>query len=270
MLGLIVVLAWPAFKPTDDKADRVPIDQFQEQGGTAPTGGGAPGPLTGTPREQADRLFNRVMSERENGDTARAKFFLPMAIQAFEMAGDLDADGLYHLSLLQSFGGDDKAARITAERILANDASHLLGLAAAADAARAAGDNAAARKHYQKFLSVYDAEMKKQKIEYQDHKSSLRIDPTYPTHPTYLTYLKSRRQIYKFPGQSELLFQMLRQCAHAKGFCRVMPRVVHVDVVFHRVEISVMRALSGDERIQLSVDGLADHAGGGSSNDADA
>jgi hypothetical protein len=169
LVGLIAVLALPMFKGLDDRAERVPIDQFEKRASAEPVSGSAPGPLTGTPREQADRLFNRVMSERENGDTARAKFFLPMAIQAFEMAGDLDADGLYHLSLLQAFAGDEAAARKTAQRILDKDAHHLLGLAAAADAARAAGDNAAARKYYQQFLSAYDAEMKKQKIEYQDH-----------------------------------------------------------------------------------------------------
>ena len=32
--------------------------------------GGTPPPLTGTPREQGDRLFNRIMGAREQGDTA--------------------------------------------------------------------------------------------------------------------------------------------------------------------------------------------------------
>ncbi|HEX6560154.1 MAG TPA: hypothetical protein VF021_11845, partial [Longimicrobiales bacterium] len=154
-----------------DDEGKVPLSQVQG-GGIDPGAAGATeaeGPLTGSPREQADRLFNRIMTERENGDTTRAKFFLPMGIQAYEMAGDLDPDGLYHLSLLHAFGGDYKAARTTAERILATQPNHLLGLSAAASAARGAGDNAAARKYAQHFLSVFDAESKSDKEEYRDH-----------------------------------------------------------------------------------------------------
>jgi tetratricopeptide (TPR) repeat protein len=169
---LIVVLAWPALQRDDQpQADgRVPLSQFDEgMGEGGPAAAGGPGPLSGSPRENADRLFNRVMSERESGDTAQAKFFLPMAIQAYGMAGELDADGYYHLSLLQNFSGDHKAAQTSAERILATSPNHLLGLSAAAAAARAAGDHATARKYYERFLSAYDAESKSTKPEYQDH-----------------------------------------------------------------------------------------------------
>ena len=175
---LIAIIAWPALKG-DDQAEadgRVPISQMDEgfEGASTEGGGaGAPGPLTGTPREQADRLFNRIMAEREGGDTAQAKFFLPMALQAYENAGPLDEDGYYHLSLLQNFGGDFKTAQATAEKILATSPNHLLGLSAAANAARAAGDIAAARKFYQRFLSAYDSESKLQKQEYIDHANML-------------------------------------------------------------------------------------------------
>lgn len=150
---------------------RVPLAQMDGLGGASNAAASGPtqAQLTGTPREQADRLFNRVMTERSGGDTARAKFFLPMAVEAYRLAGELDADGLYHLSLLQALAGDDNGARETAERILKRDPTHLLGLAAAADAARAAGDTATARKHYLQFLSGYESELKTAKIEYKDH-----------------------------------------------------------------------------------------------------
>src|SRR5262245_22995279 len=67
---------------------------------------GGPPALSGNMRENADRLFNRVMTERESGDTAAAKRFVPMAVQAYQSSGELDADGWYHLSVLQTFGGD--------------------------------------------------------------------------------------------------------------------------------------------------------------------
>jgi hypothetical protein len=167
---LIGVLLWPAVSgskregSTDD--GRMPIGQIADPDAAQ---SGNPPELTGTPREQADRLFNRIMTEQAGGDTARAKFFLPMALQAYDMAGELDNDGLYHLSLLQAIGDDHKAARATAERILATSPSHLLALSAAGNAARDAGDTAAARSYYQKFLSSYDAESKRDVPEYRDH-----------------------------------------------------------------------------------------------------
>jgi hypothetical protein len=157
-----------------------------EDASTAPSAG--PGPLSGTPREQADRLFNRIMTERESGDTAQAKFFVPMAVQAYDMAGNLDEDGLYHLSLVHQVGGDFKAARETAERILATSPNHLLGLSAAANAARADGDNSAARNYYQKFLQAFDTESKNTtRPEYRDHG---RMFPELKTEAE--TFLKAR------------------------------------------------------------------------------
>jgi tetratricopeptide (TPR) repeat protein len=172
LLLLIGVFAWPALKKdgnTNQSDGRVPLGQMSGTGAPDAGAGGAPGPLTGTPREQADRLFNRVMAEREGGDTAQAKFFVPMAVQAYDMAGAKDNDALYHVSLLQNVAGDFKASRDAAEKILATDANHLLALSAAASAARRAGDNSAARNYYQKFLQNYETESKSTKQEYLDH-----------------------------------------------------------------------------------------------------
>jgi hypothetical protein len=173
-LLLVVVIAVTTAR--DDSGapaadDRRPLNEMDGIGTGAPSSG--PGPLTGTPREQADRLFNRIMTEQENGDTAQAKFFVPMAVQAYQMAGELDADGLYHLSLLHNIGGDGAAALQTAERILATSPNHLLALSAAAQAARTSDNSAAAREYYQRFIGAYDAESKTTKPEYQDHSNML-------------------------------------------------------------------------------------------------
>ncbi len=144
--------------------------------GSAPVAGGAPGPLTGTPREQADRLFNRIMTALDSGDRQQAEFFLPMGIQAYQMAGELDADGLYHLSLLQSAAGKPEDALQTAKQILTTSPDHLLGLGSAAQAALAAGDSATAADYWRHFLRVYDTESKKGLQEYVDHANVL---PTY-------------------------------------------------------------------------------------------
>jgi len=148
-----------------DGAARAPL----EQAGPAASGPGTPPPLTGTPREQADRLFNRIMGAAEQGDTAQARFFTPMAIQAYRNVGDLDADGLFHLSLVQTIGGEPAEGLVTAEQILEGSPDHLLGLIAAAQAAEAAGNEDAAREHYRRFLRVYDAERARDLPEYRDH-----------------------------------------------------------------------------------------------------
>jgi hypothetical protein len=172
---LVVILLWPSISGRVGKSDesKIPIAQMQgnsvtpdDETSATPA---AQGPLTGTPRQQADRLFNRIMTEKENGDTAKAKFFLPMGIQAYEMAGELDADGAYHLSLLQAMSGDYQAARATAEQVLQTQPDHLLALSSAATAARALGDNAAARKYNARFVAAYEREIKTGKEEYQDH-----------------------------------------------------------------------------------------------------
>jgi tetratricopeptide (TPR) repeat protein len=163
---LITALVAPALRPKrpGPAAQAPPMSQP-----------GRPGPLTGTPREQADRLFNRVMEARAAGDTGQVAFFLPMALAAYEQAGELDADGLYHLSLLQSLAGQPRAALNTAERVLATSPDHLLALAAAAEAARDAGDHAAARRYYERFLAVYDTERARQLPEYLDHSRILPL-----------------------------------------------------------------------------------------------
>lgn len=167
---MIVVLIFPALRPG------------QSGGPAFASGMMAPGmtaagddafnrapPLTGTPREQADRLFNRVMQAQSQGDAQQAAFFLPMAVLAYRQAGELDLDGLYHLSVLETAAGEPASGLATAERILARAPDHLLGLAAAAQAADALGDRDAARPYYERFLAAFDAEEKKALPEYLDH-----------------------------------------------------------------------------------------------------
>ena len=161
---LLIILVLPRILGTDDGITTQPAAPQQQA-----TDPGAPPPLTGTPREQADRLYNRIMTERENGDTARAKFFTPMATQAYQNAEPLDDDGLYHLAAVQIVAEDYAGARSTADRVLARNANHLLALGIAAEAAMSAGDTAAARDLYQRLLNAYDAEMAKGLQEYRDH-----------------------------------------------------------------------------------------------------
>lgn len=141
-------------------------------GGAASTGGSPP-PLTGTLREQADRLFDRIMRERAAGNDEQAKFFLPMAIQAYQGVEDLDADGHFHLALLQIEAGRPAEALATARETLGREPHNLLALGAAADAALAAGDSASARRDFRTFLGAYAEEMARGLPEYSQHGPAL-------------------------------------------------------------------------------------------------
>lgn len=164
----------------------VGVSMVQPGGRQGPTAGGAPAaPFAGggsgqppdlstmTPREAADRLFNRVMTSLSQGDTAGAQAFMPMALGAYERAQPLDHDGLFHLSLLNHAAGNLSEALDNAKAILADDPDHVLALAAAAEAELALGDTAAATEHYQHLLDVYDTQEGRDLPEYADHQQTM-------------------------------------------------------------------------------------------------
>ena len=111
-----------------------------------------------TPREAATRLFNRVMTAVEAGNPAEANQFLPMALAAYDRIPALSLDDRFHLSLLYAAAGDGASALAVAEAGLAVRPTHLLCLAAAAEAAILLGDEAKAHAHYQTLVDVYEEE----------------------------------------------------------------------------------------------------------------
>jgi hypothetical protein len=140
----------------------------------APTAGPAGVDLSSmTPRQAADRLFNRVMQAVGTGDTAQARFFIPMAIQAYGRVPELDNDGHYHLAVLHLVNGDAQSARTEANAILSRDPSHLHGLFTAAQAEQAMGNEGRARELFQRFLSAYDTEIARGLPEYAEHRQAL-------------------------------------------------------------------------------------------------
>ncbi len=114
----------------------------------------APPPVQ-SPRAVADQLFNRAMMAHETGQAQQAAVFLPEAIAAYQGLEPLDADGLFHLALLQLAAANLGEARATSERILATAPNHLLGLAAAAQASERSAPNEA-KGFWQRYLDAYD------------------------------------------------------------------------------------------------------------------
>ncbi|MEX2465810.1 MAG: zinc ribbon domain-containing protein [Gemmatimonadota bacterium] len=137
--------------------------------GPAPAGAGAVDLNSMTPREAADRLFTRVMTSVSQGDSAGAQAFVPMAVGAYERARPLDHDGFFHLSLLQRTAMDLEGALASALAILEEDPNHILGLSAAADAAREMGRDEEAAGYFERILAEYDAQVARGLPEYLDH-----------------------------------------------------------------------------------------------------
>jgi len=105
----------------------------------------------------ADQLFNRAMMAHETGEAQQAAVFLPEAIAAYQGLEPLDADGLFHLALLQLVAGNVGEARAASDRILATAPNHLLGLAAAAQASEQSAPNEA-KGFWQRYLDAYDGQ----------------------------------------------------------------------------------------------------------------
>lgn len=142
---------------------------------TAPAegNGAGPGPLSADMRTNADRLFNRVMAADEQGNQEEVAQFMPMAIQAYNMVEDLDADGVYHLGLLHLAAGEHDEAREAAERTLETSPDHVLALGVAGQAAAESGDDEAARQLYRRLLDAYPDEAARSLPEYQEHQRML-------------------------------------------------------------------------------------------------
>ncbi len=142
-------------------------------GGPIPGAGTPPDLSSMTPREAADRLYDRVMRAASAGDTAEALAFLPMTLDAYALVVPLDADGHYHVSLLHALGGERRMARDAADRALADAPDHLLLLGAAAAAAAELGDEDGADAYYARFLEAWDGERAQGREEYSVHEIPL-------------------------------------------------------------------------------------------------
>lgn len=155
----------------DDVDQAAAMAQLQQPSG--PAANGTPPDISNmTPRERADRLFNRVMQGLSSGDTTEMRF-VPMAIQAYGMVPERDADLHYHLGELYRLKGDAAAARAQADTILAADPQHLFGLYGAARAEELRGDAAGAKGMFQRFLDAYAAQVARNLPEYQEHSQGL-------------------------------------------------------------------------------------------------
>jgi len=126
-----------------------------------------------TPREAADRLFNRIMTASEQGDHAEALRFVPMAIQAYGGLPALDGDAHFHLGLIHAVAGDGAKVESQIAALRQGAPNHLLALVLEYGMAERAGDRAAASRVLAAFAAAYDAEIAKRRPEYEAHRNSI-------------------------------------------------------------------------------------------------
>ena len=126
-----------------------------------------------TPRERADRLFDRVMALHERGRTDSVQFFAQMAIAAYQMLQPLDMDARYDMGRIAEVAGLTDFARAQADTILRANANHLLGLVLAIRATRSTGDERAATGFERRLVAAAPAERRRALPEYVRHAADI-------------------------------------------------------------------------------------------------
>jgi hypothetical protein len=147
-------------------------------GGAAGAGPGGIDLGSMSPRQAADRLFDRVMREDEAGNEAQAQQFATMAMQAYGMLppAEIDLDARFHLGLLNLVLDDPDASDREADLMLAVDSQHLLAFALQARAAGLRGDTAAQQAAYTMFLDALPAGLASGNPEYAMHDNMLESE----------------------------------------------------------------------------------------------
>ncbi len=122
-----------------------------------------------SPREAADRLFDRVVRAAQAGDTQQVSFFGPMTLQAYARVQDLDNDAHYHLGVIDGLLDQPEAELAEADTISKALPTHLFASMLRYDVAHVRNDSAEMRRAARNFLDHYDGEMKADRPEYAAH-----------------------------------------------------------------------------------------------------
>lgn len=176
-VALLALLAGQGFSrrgapAADVTAGAMPLDGLGFDGSQAPVRASTDISQL-SPEERADRLFNRVMQLASEDKIDSVRFFAPMAISAYQMIDQLNADQRYDLGRIAEVAGALPLARAQADTILAAQPSHLLGLVLAARVAALQRDDDALRRAEARLLSVERAELARGLPEYQRHEADI-------------------------------------------------------------------------------------------------
>jgi hypothetical protein len=172
LIGLVAfsvfALAWSWGSSRNDGNQTVVATPVDAGGGSRP-----PDLASMTPRERAERLYDRSMLAKESGKVDSATFFATMAVQAYDALSDKTLDDRYDVGRLALVAGNIPRARAESDTILAARPTHLLGLILSEDVAVAAGDRTRASTAHRKLLEVAAAERQVALPEYSSHATEL-------------------------------------------------------------------------------------------------
>jgi hypothetical protein len=184
LVCLIALLAGQRFRSTppvnaaEAQAQAQGAPQGESDAGPAPDaaapGVRAPDISSMSPRERADRLFDRIMRLDTEGKKDSVQFFAPMAISAYQMIPNPDADARFDMGRIAQVAGAFPAAKSEADSILAKQPTHLLGLVLAMQAARSSGDTAGANAYRAKLRAAQKSELAKKLPEYDRHIADIK------------------------------------------------------------------------------------------------
>ena len=162
----------------DAPLNALPQAALGEVPGVAPPGAG--GPAGGmpdisqmTPREMADRLFDRVMTLVAANKADSASFFATMALQNYANMDSLDLDLRYDMGRIAEVAGQGNVVRAQADTILRQAPTHLLGLILAARGAAMADDATAKAGFERRLAAAAPAERARNLEEYQRHAADI-------------------------------------------------------------------------------------------------
>jgi hypothetical protein len=150
-----------------------PAPQGSPDMANAPGAGAPPDISQMSPVERFLRLHDRVMAAAEQGDSATVRTFTPMALTAYGMLGQVDADLRYHAAALHLRVGGYAEALALADTIARNASNHLLAFTIRAEAAQARGDRAGFAESRDQFLRNYQAQLATGRPEYTEHQAML-------------------------------------------------------------------------------------------------
>jgi hypothetical protein len=168
LLALVALVAGQRFGRARER-------QNADASAAAPTGmaGRAPDISALSPAERAERLYDRIMGAAERGRVDTVRFFMPMALQAYQALGELTLDQRYDLGRLAEVAGDAQLASAQADTILRQHPQHLLGLVLASRAALLGGDSRAAQQYLDRLARAERTERQKQLPEYLLHQNDI-------------------------------------------------------------------------------------------------
>ena len=178
-IAVVSSLLLVALLATNRFAERTSAPAAPAGAATAPAGGdarggGRPPDLSSmSPKDAADRLFDRVMRLKEEGKVDSIRFFAPMALAATSSVQPIDADVRFHLGAIALATGDRSLAAIAraqSDTILTARGTHLLGLILGAQAAALTSDNERRRALNRRLLAAAGKELALPLDEYLQHR----------------------------------------------------------------------------------------------------